>query len=133
MPDSIVKQVQDELGARSEVGQRKYGTTLDRKDLSPVEWIEHLRQELMDATLYATRLKQDMERAQRCAAVRVDALKIEAISFDQATGFPAAVLHVATPEGPRDVAMHMRDLNRLPVLLEQAWAKVEKENKGKKR
>lgn len=40
---------------RSEFGQVKYGTTLDRKDVDLVGWLVHLQEELMDATLYIER------------------------------------------------------------------------------
>lgn len=59
--DPVVQRVREELLSRSNVGLRKYGVGLDRKDLSPVEWLEHFRQELMDGVLYATRLQQDLE------------------------------------------------------------------------
>ena len=46
---------------RSSVGIEKYGTTLDRQDLSTLEWLKHLQEELMDATLYIEKLKQEYE------------------------------------------------------------------------
>jgi hypothetical protein len=39
--------------------------TLDRKDLSPLEWLNHLQEELMDATLYIERLKKELEHLDR--------------------------------------------------------------------
>jgi hypothetical protein len=44
---------------RSQVGIKKYNTMLTRDDLSTLEWISHLQDELMDATLYLERLKQE--------------------------------------------------------------------------
>jgi hypothetical protein len=55
--DSIVEEVIDLFRKRSEQGLKKYGTTLDRDDLSEMEWIQHLQEELMDAILYLTKLK----------------------------------------------------------------------------
>lgn len=55
--DTIVESVIDQFKDRSNVGIRKYGTTLDRDDLSTLEWLNHLQQELMDATLYIEKLK----------------------------------------------------------------------------
>lgn len=57
--DSIVVSVIEKFKKRSEVGQRKYGTTLDRKDLSFLDWINHTQEELMDAILYLERLKKE--------------------------------------------------------------------------
>ena len=50
MTDSIVESVINQFKQRSEVGINKYGTTLDRNDLSTLEWIEHAKQEAMDFT-----------------------------------------------------------------------------------
>lgn len=59
-PDSIVESVVSQLRDRSDVGIKKYGTTLDRKDLSTLDWIEHAKQEAMDFVLYLERLKKDL-------------------------------------------------------------------------
>jgi hypothetical protein len=56
--DSIVESVVNKFQSRSEVGIKKYGVTLDREDLSTIEWIDHLQCELMDAILYAEKIKQ---------------------------------------------------------------------------
>ena len=59
MKDSIVESVITQFKARSERGIDKYGVTLDRTDLSTLEWLIHLQEELMDATLYIERLKNE--------------------------------------------------------------------------
>jgi len=56
--DSIVNNVVESFIERSNVGFAKYGTNLDRKDLSALEWINHLQQELQDGILYAEKLKE---------------------------------------------------------------------------
>ena len=61
MTDSIVESVLNKFKERSEEGIKKYGVTLDRKDLSSLEWLNHLQEELMDATLYIERYKKDLE------------------------------------------------------------------------
>ena len=58
--DPIVYSVVKKFNQRSDVGQRKYGTTLDRTDLTRLEWINHLQEELMDAILYCERLKNEI-------------------------------------------------------------------------
>jgi hypothetical protein len=58
--DQIVESVINQFKQRSEIGIAKYGTTLERKDLSTLEWIEHAKQEAMDFILYLERLKQEM-------------------------------------------------------------------------
>jgi hypothetical protein len=56
--DSIVQTVIEKFKMRSEIGKKKYGQTLDRNDLSVVEWITHAQEEHMDAILYLEKLKQ---------------------------------------------------------------------------
>lgn len=58
--DTIVQSVIEQYFQRSQAGIKKYNTTLDRNDLSLHEWLEHLKQELMDATLYIERLKKEL-------------------------------------------------------------------------
>jgi hypothetical protein len=55
--DSIVAAVIQKFQQRSEVGIKKYGVTLDREDLSILDWITHTQEELMDAILYLEKLK----------------------------------------------------------------------------
>lgn len=57
--DTIVESVITKFKERSEIGIKKYGKTLDREDLNFIEWVNHLQDELMDAILYAEKLKQN--------------------------------------------------------------------------
>ena len=54
MKDKIVKQVVDKYTSRSEVGIAKYGTTLENNNVD--NYMNHLQQELMDATLYIEKI-----------------------------------------------------------------------------
>ena len=56
--DNIVESVIDKYKERSEAGIEKYGTTLERNLLTFDEWISHLQEELMDATLYLEKIKK---------------------------------------------------------------------------
>ncbi len=44
---------------RAVAGHEKYGTTMDRDDLSFQDWLTHLIEELEDARQYAERLRSD--------------------------------------------------------------------------
>jgi hypothetical protein len=55
--DTIVESVVNRFKERSEVGIAKYGTTMDRKDLSTLEWLQHLQEEMFDGILYIEKLK----------------------------------------------------------------------------
>jgi cell division protein FtsI/penicillin-binding protein 2 len=57
--DSIVNNVVESFIERSNVGFSKYGTNLDRKDLSFLDWLNHAQQEAMDMILYLEKLKQE--------------------------------------------------------------------------
>tara|TARA_B100000282_G_C31588567_1_gene424548 strand:+ start:405 stop:671 length:267 start_codon:yes stop_codon:yes gene_type:complete len=59
--DSVVTSVIHKYLERSKVGKEKYGTTLDREDLDKIQWLIHLQEELMDATLYIEKLKKELQ------------------------------------------------------------------------
>ena len=58
--DSYVQIVKAKFEERSQRGMQKYGTNLEREDLNLQEWLNHLQEELMDATLYVERLKAEI-------------------------------------------------------------------------
>lgn len=58
--DPIVETVVHKYRERSDTGIRKYGTNLMRTDLHFDDWLTHLQEELMDATLYIERLKREV-------------------------------------------------------------------------
>ncbi len=60
MKDSIVASVIKKFQERSDVGVKKYGVTLDRVDLTTLDWLTHLQEELMDAVNYIERLKKEI-------------------------------------------------------------------------
>ena len=64
-PDSIVAAVVQKFLQRSELGQKKYGTTLDRQDLTTLDWIQHAQEELMDGILYLEKLKQEVSSSKQ--------------------------------------------------------------------
>jgi hypothetical protein len=58
--DSIVDTIVDKFVTRAKFGKNKYGTDLDRTDLSVVDWINHAQDELHDGILYLEKLKQTL-------------------------------------------------------------------------
>jgi hypothetical protein len=60
--DSIVNSVIGAFIGRSNIGLQKYGTTLDRDDLSVLDWIQHAQEEHMDAILYLEKLKTEVSK-----------------------------------------------------------------------
>jgi hypothetical protein len=71
--DPIVDSVIKKYHERSQAGVKKYGTMLTRDDLSTLDWLKHLQEELQDATLYIERLmivrnESDIDQYYRKAA-----------------------------------------------------------------
>lgn len=59
--DPNVVAVCDKYKERAEAGMLKYGTNTTRSDLNREEWLTHLQEELMDATIYIERLKKELK------------------------------------------------------------------------
>lgn len=57
--DEIVMDVLMKYSKRSELGQSKYGTTLETNNKD--NYLKHLQEELMDATLYLEKLMQQKQ------------------------------------------------------------------------
>ena len=55
--DSIVSSVINKFMNRAEFGKNKYGTDLDREDLTFLEWVNHAQEEHMDAILYLEKIR----------------------------------------------------------------------------
>ncbi len=58
--ENVVKQLRD----REEEGLRKYGVSTERTDLTTLQWLQHLQEELMDASVYIEKLKNEMKEIQ---------------------------------------------------------------------
>ena len=55
--DKVVKEVVDKFTERSRVGVVKYDVTLEKSPEDFSAFLNHLQEELMDATLYIQKLK----------------------------------------------------------------------------
>jgi len=82
--DPVVQQVVNKFVDRSDVGFKKYGKTMrdDKSDL--FTWLNHMQEELMDATLYIQRLKEEIsnireERDLRNAIQDLDVIDPEVV------------------------------------------------------
>ncbi len=56
---SIEDTVCDKIQQRAELGKNKYGVTMERGDLKFLDWLVHLQEELMDATVYLQRIIEE--------------------------------------------------------------------------
>ena len=57
MNDVNVENVCKALKEREKKGLKTYGVNTMRTDLSTLEWLQHLQEELMDACVYIEKLK----------------------------------------------------------------------------
>lgn len=69
-PDNNVNQICDEFIERSHKGYKKYGVTTERFDLTTEDWLQHLKEELMDSIVYIHRLQQDVRIAKTLTKIR---------------------------------------------------------------
>jgi len=46
---------------RSEIGKQKYGVTMERQDLSRLQWLKHAQEEAMDLAVYLEKLINEEE------------------------------------------------------------------------
>lgn len=61
IPSETLKRLHRDLEVREVLGHMKYGTTMDRTDLSEMDWVRHAREEAMDLAVYLTRLLMLLE------------------------------------------------------------------------
>lgn len=57
MTDKHVESVIKKIQSRSEVGYKKYGTTLERDDYDLLDWLNEAQAEAMDLALYLEVIK----------------------------------------------------------------------------
>lgn len=50
--ESVIQKIRE----RRDRGRKKYGTTMERDDLSNVQWLVHAQEEAMDLAIYLERL-----------------------------------------------------------------------------
>ena len=62
---SIENKVCIKILDRAEVGEKKYGTTMDRTDLSTADWIKHAQEEAMDLAVYLEKILELLTKEQK--------------------------------------------------------------------
>ena len=58
---SIEYRVCTKITQRAQIGKEKYGTTMDRKDLTKLQWLKHAQEEAMDLAVYLEKLIEEIE------------------------------------------------------------------------
>lgn len=59
--DPLVESVMERMASRSEQGMKTYGVTMERPDVSTVEWLRHAQEEAMDLAIYLERCIRDLK------------------------------------------------------------------------
>ena len=59
-PISIEQKVCDKILERAKMGKNKYGTTMERTDLSIEDWITHAQEEALDLSIYLEKIKSEI-------------------------------------------------------------------------
>ena len=59
--DRVIEAVCEDLRSRSALGIKKYGVTLERKDLTLREWLQHAYEESLDHSNYLKRVIMEMD------------------------------------------------------------------------
>lgn len=88
-PCPIANAVAGEVIERSRKGFAKYGVNAARTDLTELQWLQHLQEELLDAAVYIERLKTDRSRlsdliGEILATLRVNLLRGHILVDNQA-------------------------------------------------
>jgi hypothetical protein len=58
-PTEVEESVIAKIRQRRETGRVKYGTTMERTDLSRAQWLQHAQEEAMDLAIYLERLLRE--------------------------------------------------------------------------
>ena len=77
--DPVVQSVVNKFVSRSDVGFAKYKKTLRDDDSDVFAWLNHLQEELMDATLYLQRLKEEITNLREEKALLKELNEIDVI------------------------------------------------------
>lgn len=89
----LLDELISEFTNREQRGFLKYGTTMDRQDLSLQEWMQHFKEELMDGLLYLHKLQTLINDTQRLPNYqKEDSGNDERINTDGEADYPRASL-----------------------------------------
>lgn len=72
--DKVVQAVCKDLNQRSLVGQKKYGTTLERKDLGLRDWLQHAYEECLDQANYLKRAIIEIDKNKALKRIKKERL-----------------------------------------------------------
>ncbi len=80
-PDSVIQSIINKFISRGKLGLQKYGTTLDRNDLSLLDWINHAQEEHLDAILYLEKIRQEIQKSNLSTNINFEETHIKENSY----------------------------------------------------
>ena len=57
---TIEEKVITQIKERAKTGLNKYGVTMERQDLTILDWIQHAQEEAMDLAVYLEKIKEQL-------------------------------------------------------------------------
>jgi hypothetical protein len=78
----IEDSVCDKILSRAKVGKEKYGTTMERNDLSRLEWLIHTQEEIMDTLVYLEKLISLEEKNTESTTTRNWDIRTDTVNFN---------------------------------------------------
>ena len=113
--DPVVQSVVNKFVDRSDVGFKKYGKTMrdDKSDL--FTWLNHVQEELMDATLYIQRLKEEIGNLREERLLRDAIYDLDVIDPEIVISKKKKLKHSKIGNGRGDHYTFTIDEHKLPV------------------
>ena len=78
----IEDSVCEKILSRAKIGKEKYGTTMERNDLSRLEWLIHTQEEAMDMVVYLEKLISLEEKNTESTTTRNWDIRTDTINFN---------------------------------------------------
>lgn len=121
MPSQTTQILIDRIVERDRQGAVTYGKTLDRGDLTPEEWADHLIDELTDGAGYAQAFKRTVaelrarngQLEQQLRAARSRLARAYAYSIEDAIGYYEEKIATGADPDERELASLRAQLERL--------------------
>lgn len=78
----IEDSVCEKILSRAKIGKEKYGTTMERNDLTRLEWLRHTQEEAMDMVVYLEKLISLEERNTESTTTRNWDIRTDTVNFN---------------------------------------------------
>jgi hypothetical protein len=76
-PLEVEEAVIEEIRKRRDAGRKKYGTSMEREDLTIEQWTQHAKEEALDFAIYLEKLKRELEARQGRQREDAESVKLD--------------------------------------------------------